>query len=300
MPALAELADLPENSVEMAGLLLGPTTLVMVQDVVFDAPEIIKVDKQQPRADGIRFGRDQRGGRLITLTMHVFADGGGAQAVAMLGRMETAWLADDVRSVPGAVCSLRFRTGGRTLRVYGRPRRFAAISLRANANGWAPVTADFQASDHLYYSDQEHSNTVSIVPPAAGGFFTPFVFPLTSLGVSYSPGVITIGGDAPTWPVFLIRGPITDPVVRVVDNWSLSFTGITLAKDETLAIDSRPWSRGVRRNVISSVAGALTAGSPRLSQVALPPSTYEIVLAGTDPTGTSSMTVAWREVFHNF
>lgn len=297
MPTLGN--PLPPNSIELDGLLLGPTTPLMIEDVDFGTPEILNNDTQRPRADGVWFGRDLRGGRLITISMQLFADSGPA-AVAFLAKMETAWLAEGVRDVAGATSVLRYNTGGRTRRVYGRPRKFAPVSLRANANGWAPVVAEFLAGDHKYYSDTELSNTVSIVPPDAGGFIAPFHWPLTTEAISYAPGVITVHGDGQCWPVFVINGPITSPEIRAVEQYVMKFPGLSLARGETLVVDSRPWSRGVRRNDVVNVSNSLDAHSPPLSRVGLKPGVYEIVLAGTDPTGTSSMTVAWREVYNSF
>lgn len=292
------LATLPENAVELDGYLMGPTTDIMVEDVDFGTADIVQSDKQLPRSDGIRFGRDFRGGRVITVSLQLFGPTG-EDTVRMVNELAERWNADETRAVPGATSVLRWRSGNHQRRAYGRPRRFAPVSTRANAN-WAPIVADFQCVDHRYYSDVEESNTVSIVPPDVGGFFEPFVWPLTSVAISYAPGVITVGGNGPAWPVYVIRGPIADPVIRIVGEFEVPFPGLVLKSDETLVVDTRPWSRGIRRNNTVSLPGALSATSPRLSNLYLKPGGYEIILRGSDLTGTASMTVAWREVFASF
>lgn len=295
-------AELLDDSCELDGYAFGGhvhgQTLVMIEDVVFESPDIVSVDRQLPRSDGIRFGRDYRGGRTIAFTMHVFGDTGG-QGLGILDELTAAWMGDSVRTRPGAVQTLRIKTGGRTRRVYGRSRRFAPVSTKIAANGWAPVEADFRTVDHYFYDDNESNNTVAIVPPSGGGLLAPLVAPLSTLAISYAPGEIQVGGTVPVYPVFVIRGPISLPTVDVIGEYRVTL-GLTLAHDEFVVIDPRPWTRGVRRNNLYSVAGTMTPASPRLSSIKLAPGPHEIILSGLDETGTASLTVAWRDTYTSF
>lgn len=295
-------ADLLDDSCELDGYQFGGhvhgKTIVMIEDVVFDSADIVSVDRQLPRSDGTRFGRDYRGGRNITFTMHIFGDSA-AIGFNALDHLHAAWMGDAIRRLPGATQTLRIKTGGRIRRVYGRSRRFAPISTRIAANGWAPVTADFRTVDHFYYDDNEKTNTVSIIPTPGGGLIAPLVEPLSTVALSYAPGEITVGGTVPTWPVFVIQGPISLPTIDVIDEFRVTL-GIILKYDEFVVVDPRPWTRGVRKNGTVNVAGQLTPASPRLSEIRLTPGTHEIILSGLDETGTSSLTVAWRDTFTSF
>jgi hypothetical protein len=294
------VAVLTEASFELDGIAFGSGTEIVIEDVDFGPPDIRATDVERPRADGIMVGRDYRGGRLLTFDLVILtsfgesaASGfGSVAALDVLDRLEAAWLADGVRGTAGAVSALRYRLGGRQRVVYGRGRKLAAVNRFATL-GRIPVTATFQTVDHLFYDDQERANLVPYVPPPAGGLTWPIVFPWSTITVGYSPGVIAVTGSAQAWLVISIAGPIVNPAVEWVGGWTLGFD-LTLQVGETLVIDSRPWSRGVRRNNTVNMAGALTPASPRLSDVRLPPGVHEVVLSGRDNTGTASMTVIWR------
>lgn len=296
--------ELLDDSAELDGHLFGGhvhgQTVVMIEDVEFGTPDVVSTERQLPRADGIRFGRDYRGSRTITFTMHVFGDTV-EQGYNALSELHGIWLGDGIRQLPGAVQTLRIKTGGRTRVVYGRSRRFAPVSTRIAANGWAPVVADFRTVDHLFYDDVEKVNTVSIIPVPGGGLLAPLAEPLSTLAVSYAPGEILVGGTVPCWPVFIIRGPIALPTIDVQGPRNFRVTLATvLAHDEFVVVDPRPWSRGVRKNGRVNIAGDLTPASPRLSEVKLFPGLHEIILSGLDETGRSSLTVAWRDTYTNF
>lgn len=293
--ALVNLAD--QQYQLGGGVVFGAGTPYLVKPGgVWTDPATTIHDAPLPRADGIAFGRDYRGGRLLNFDMDLVTPGPAGDLLAVL---EQAWQGDDVRMVPGATTTLRFARNGQARRVYGRPRKFAPIRGSAQ-RGWVPITADFQCVDHLYYDDAESSNTVSIAPASVGGLvIAPFTFPLNTTAVSSAPGVITVGGTAPTWVVLVIFGPIAAPVVEVVGEWRLALN-LTLASDQFVGIDPRPWSRGVRLGGVTNVAGTLTPDSPRLSDIKLSPGIHNVVLTGSDGTGTSSFTIAWRNASNSY
>jgi hypothetical protein len=293
------VADLTkELSYDLDGFVFGEGTDYIVEDFEIDPGDIRTNDTDTPRADGVRFGRDLFAGQLLTFEIVINEDPFPISQPGPLTQqaaLTKAWRADEVRSQSGAVSMLRLRRGGRIRRVYGRPRRRKPAPEK-NRYGWVSMTCDFQCIDDVFYGDSEHSNTVSIVPPQAGGLIFPFTFPWSSVGISYSPGVLTVGGDLPAWMCFMIRGPIVRPVVEVVGHWAIGLN-LVLQENEWVGIDPRPWSRGVRTSSGANLGGALLPGSPRLSDVRLAPGTYEIVLRGTSAEGTASMTTAWRESY---
>lgn len=290
---------MPELSYELDGFFFGSSTPWVVTNLDYGVPSIQTNDIPAPRADGILFGRDWLTGPVFNFSVAVIPDypvpGNGVEATDLWGQFRSKWRSSAVRATPGAMSVLRMSRGGRIRRVYGRTRQCAARP-EYDATGWWLGTADFQASDDYFYSDAEHTNTVTIVPPTAGGYLVPPDDPWSSIGVSYEPGVIHVGGTDPAWMTFMIRGPITRPVIEIVGHYALGLN-LTLHPGEWVGIDSRPWQRGVRTSAGIDLGGALLPGSPVLSAVKLDPGSYEVVLRGTDETGTASMTAAWRETY---
>ncbi len=289
------MPELAEMQYEMHGLLMGPGTRYQVEHVDFGTAGVRDHDADQAREDGVRFGRDYRSGRTITFDAHVLTAG---SALGAIDTLQAAWLADDIRLSPGAVTTLRWRRGGRSRRIYGRPRKLAVTTGRT-LSGWAPFTAEFVTTDHLFYEDTEQSETVTIVPPQGGGVVSPVVSPVTTVPVSTRQGDIGVAGTVPTWLTVQINGPITNPSIEVLGRWRASLN-LTLASDEFVVIDPRPWSRRVMTRFGVNAAGAFTPDSPRLSQLRVPPGVSTVVLRGTDATGTASMTVTWRGAYTSF
>lgn len=272
------------------------STKYLVEKAEFGDPEIENQDTALPLEDGVIFGRDYKRGRTITFTMNIVTHG--ISAAQALDDLASAWDNDNTRYVAGAVNVLRWNRHNRWSRVYGRPRKFAPITGNVD-NGFVPVLCDFRTSDHLYYSDEEYSNTISILPPPSGGWVMPFTFPVTPGGVGVQQGEISIGGTKRAWIANIINGPIVNPIVEAVNNWKFQLL-LTLNAGEFAVINPRPWSRYVRKNGLLNIRGVFTQSSVRLTEMSLPPGSHEIVLKGTDPTGTATLTTLWREARSSF
>lgn len=277
-------------------LTWGPADLPIINLSAPDLadPELSTDDASRPRADGVAFGTDYRGGRTITFDLGLMGDDE-AEVRDTLATLSTAWRADAVRSKPGAVAELHVQYAGRERVIYGRPRRFAATDEEAY-QGWITAAADFATADDLFYGASEGNETLTIIPPTGGGLVAPLASPLTSTASSDRSASITVGGQVNAWPIVTFAGPITNPEFAITGLWSLKLA-TTLAADQSLTIDTRPWARTVLRDGVASLAGALTRDSVRLAGASIPPGTYEVVLRGTDGTGTASMSVRWRETF---
>lgn len=259
------------------------------------APDIGPVDintddAERPRGDGTMFGLDYFGGRTLSFDVLVNGDDE-ADAAALLAELTQAWRGDVVRSTPGATATLQ---SGNGRLVFGRPRRFAP-DLALLPYGAAQAIFDFAAADSIWYSDTENAVLVSLVPAPSGGLMAPLVAPLSTTQSSDRSQGLTVGGEMKTWPVFEIKGPIINPVIEIVGRLKMQFT-ITLAYDETLVIDTRPWARSILRNG-ASVAGCISRQSTRLSNAALDPGRYEIVLRGRTAVGSPTLNTRWRSAF---
>ena len=249
-------------------------------------------DADLPRTDGVVMGVDYVGGQAIGLSFGI--DGKTeADVRAKYGLLTSVWDAPTVRGKAGALAELVSDTGRR---AYGRPRRFAPTAFDLWSS-YIRAVADFETVDRHWYGPVDHEASVSIVPPAGGGLVAPLASPLTTTRSSDRSTVLEVGGEVPTWPVFTVQGPITNPVVEIVGLLRLEFN-LTLAYDQSLVIDTRPGRRTILRGT-GSVAGALRRTSTRLVNASVPPGRYELVLRGTSAPGTSRVSMRWRDAFPN-
>lgn len=235
-----------------------------LKDPEFAPVSIKNEDTDRPRADGVNYGQDFRGGRTITLELGI--DGTSqSDALSKLGRLEAAWRADVIRSAAGAVASMTISTPGRPRVVYGRPRRLAWNPKHLKDN-YITVVADFAQHDDVFYATTEEAITVA------------------STG-----STITVGGDLPAWPVIRLNGAGTNPTVTVTGRYTLGMTA-AIAAGDVVTLDSRPWKRTITRTNGTSLAGSLTTG--RLAKAGLPPGTYTV-----NYTGADSVEFTWRNSY---
>lgn len=262
-------------------------------------PEVGEVDIEtqdaaMPRADGRRFGRDRAAGRTLTFDLLV------SDATAVrdtCDALAACWQRAEVRQTPGATSVLRYCVGGRTRRVYGRGRKFVAIQEYVH-QGVMPVTATFVTADPYFYADEPTQTTVTLIPPdSQAGVTVPFTVPFSLVGPSTSQGDITVGGTVPAPITLRIHGPVSDPTVTFLGQWHITLRG-SLAADDWVEVD--PFHRTVLTRFGKNWAGKFTAESQHLPDMKLTPGAATVVLRGTDPTGTASLDVLWRDTYASF
>lgn len=257
-------------------------------------------DRELPRADGLRFGQDFRGGQTARFSLWVSGDDE-ADVLAELAALATVWRNDGGRTFAGSMATLRHPNGRF---MFGRPRSFEADAQRAG-QGYATVKAVFEAQDDLWYGPEELTR-IRFVPPVSGGLTFPAEAPFTfDSGATTRNGSVLVAGDVESWPVFEISGPVTNPEVEVVGVGRLMFK-TTLAYDQFLRVDTRPWARWVQRGfvqnptVLSPLPGALSPSGSRLSDMALRPGAYQVLLRGYDPSGTAELGVVLNPAYTSF
>jgi hypothetical protein len=251
--------------------------------------DITNGDLQRPGGDGNLFGVDTRAGTTVTFNIEVNGQTE-AESWTLLQGLASAWRADEISKTPDAVAMLTSHTG----RVaFGRPRRFKQ-DLALTPFGITAVTCDFATADDLWYGPQQQA-VVTLVPAPGGGLIAPLAAPLATTESSDRSQTFTVDGLLPVWPVITITGPITNPTVEVVGQFKLGLN-VTLASDQRVVIDTRPWARTIMRGN-ASLAGKLMPNFDRLSDASVPPGRYELALRGTSATGTPSATLTWRNAF---
>ncbi|NHI16870.1 hypothetical protein [Microbacterium excoecariae] len=246
-------------------------------------------DAQSDSLDGRFFGRDHLDGGNVTFEIDIMATTEEA-ARDLLRQARHAWRADTIRTTPGAVAALAAGSGRL---AFGRPRHFVSNDDNIQS-GVVRITADFATAEDAWYGPT-WTERIPFVPAAGGGLVAPLAAPLSTTSSSDRSLGIVVGGELPTWPVFTVAGPITNPVIEVVGVLRLELA-VSLAFDEILTVDTRPFARTVMRGS-ASVAGALSRSSTRLRDAAIPPGTHEVVLRGTSPTGTARLDISGRDAF---
>jgi hypothetical protein len=217
----------------------------------------------------------------------------GPHALETAAALAKAWRAG-IDTVPGVVFPLRYFTGGRLRRAYGRPRRFAGPGPDLmTRSGAAKITADFQCADELHSDDVEQSLTLTVVGTAAGGgYVLPAVLPTLTAPGAQRQGVVTVGGDAPAPFEVTVHGPVSAPWVSG-PGWRLDFPTLSLAYDRAVTVSTYPWALTVLRDDGADLSGSLALTS-RLLSARLRPGAATITFGGVDPTNTATATVRWR------
>ena len=133
----------------------------------------------------------------------------------------------------------------------------------------------------------------------SGGMSEPLSEPLSTIGGGARSGVIdVVGGTAPAPFIATIHGPMTNPWIAG-PGWRFDFL-TTLAYDQTLTVDTRPWAKTVLRNDGASLAGTLTRASTALSDARLLPGGGAwLTFGGIDGTGTATCSVSWRPTYRS-
>ncbi|WFR66643.1 hypothetical protein P9139_18135 [Curtobacterium flaccumfaciens] len=255
-------------------------------------PDVVTDDRAYPYDDGSIMGVDLTGGTTLGMTFGIEGSSE-AEARDRYDVLRQLWRGDEVRRTVGAVAELRSDRGRSAL---GRPRRIAPSQWRLDHTPpGLDVVADFQTVDDLWYGDTK-SVTATLGYRAVGGIRFPVKFPLTTSPESDRSQTFIVSGDVPTWGMYEITGPVLSPWLEVPGVARYSFTGLRLAYDQWLTIDTRPWAREVYRNDGAPLGGALDTSSTLLSGNPLPPGQHKLLLRGTT-TGTPRASATWRDAF---
>lgn len=287
------MPELAERQLELGGVVFGDLTPIQVDDIDLGDAEVRLGDRPNPLGDGQQFGLDYRDG--LNITVEAWTDTTTAtDARDALAALRKAWSADVTRATSRAVVPLRLRMpGSDTVRVYGRPRRLTPATQRMRDAGLIDVVATFQTADRLFYADTAHEVTLTLVTTGGGGITWPVEWPITWAAGGARQDSVVNRGDAPTWPVFTIRGPVANPSIELVGSGRRLRLDTTLAFDRSITIDTRPWARTILRDDGASFAGV--ARGAALADFRVPVGQTFFAYRGVDMSGQSSCTITWRD-----
>lgn len=283
---------LEEMQFDLDGYVFGNGMPVFTDAEGFDPgdPDKITQDGVNPITGARVFGRDMQGAGSWTWACWLnTTDVEGALAAA--AAMGAKWR-DEKWHIAENVAMLRYRVGGRTRCVFGKPRRFSFKPGNALLQGNLPPMASFDLSDAKHYDDIESFVDLAILPPITGGFEVPFEAPLLiELAAGDQPqGSIDVGGDTTTSMVITFYGPLTNGRVSVGTKFTAGFDG-TLGAGQSITIDGRPWSLSVTR---TGGANVVLSRDTRINRALVGPGQYQATLRGSDETGTARCRVRWR------
>jgi len=268
--------------------------LLRVRAFTPGASDVVVQDAQRAQGDGLIVGRDFLGAATWAFDIDTRA-GGEAGAAAADASLHKEWDNPAVRTNPNTTVPLSYQLAGRWRRVYGRPGKYAGINGNTmTKRGIGRITCDFRVTDPLHYDDVESSVVLTIVPGTVGGLTSPLMAPLSTVRSSAPrAGNVLNAGDAATALKVTFHGPVTNPWVRSATGMEIALNG-TLAYDQTVTINPRAGT--VTRQDGTNAAGLLTRKT-RMSTTRLQPGTTVLSFGGTDPPGTATATLSWRNAY---
>lgn len=285
---------LKDGQFELDGYLFGGTDAnrLWVSNYKVDAVEWRGESANNPTGHNTMFGRDYLTGPLWNFEMATMT-GNETTGLGILEYAAGAWNNEEKYRIPGSESILKYARAGRTRRVYGRARAFDFDTNGFLRQGSFDAKASFQASDPLYYDDDERSAVMGFTASQDLTITLPNVFPWMKLQSSLKTKIIDdVGGTVPAPVRIVVEGPIADFTVKG-DDWKITVMA-SLAEGETVTIDTRKMT--VVKNNGASLAGYLTRDS-RLRNVRLKPGTDRFFFQGVDPTGSARCVVYWRPTY---
>lgn len=284
---------------ELGGFVFGLDCPVFVDQSGFKpgTAESINQDQVNPVTGATMFGRDVLGAPEWSWMLHVNAVDA-ASGLALLDKMAGIWRNGSAGFAESrSVMPLRYRLGGRTRVIFGRPRRFDYEPDSRLIAGYLPPSATFQAADNLHYADTESVVDVRLAPPVSGGMTWPAVFPITfRRDPGYvPPEEVKVGGNAATAPVVTFYGPVTDPSMTI-GSFVLGVKG-SIGENSSITIDARPWVQAVSRS--GNTSGVSLSRDTRITRARLAPGSYDAVFRGQDASGGARCRVVWRDAWHS-
>ncbi len=287
------MTKLREGQYEMGGIIMGEGTPIRVSTFEPQGYEVTTNDQDVNQSDEMRFGYDYikpapMGFEVAVLDNYDIFRGpdfllpGMRRGIDIVEDLAYEWRGDGVRKAWNRQTYISYKKNGPQKRVYGRPRKFNVIKTRKGGE-YIPIVMEFQPVDANLYSDEEFGIICS--PSAAGTTPATLVRPSN-------------GGRADTWLRVLLVGPITSPIIKIGNLYTIEMPGYTLGAGKVLEINAYPWERRVIDSDSNTVAARLAGNSAYLNEMKLPPRTsIPVGLSGTGTSQATYMAVLWREAY---
>lgn len=299
--------NIEELQVEIDGVVFGAgtdSTLATIKGLGNGTLRDRVLDRAN--GDGEDYGREYRNARPLEFIGQVARPGNPTAAWDRSGQLEAMFDAAGVRLEARKVMACRFRRPGQAARVtYGRADGYEP-DVTMQAVGLIGFEAAFRRTDPLWYGDTLRSTRVKLATQSTGHIILNgagrLTGPIRTTEALPRSSYVTNDGNAPTWPVVRIGGPVANPKVTLVNSdgvplWTLAVNA-TIAAGTEAVIDTRPWARSAALASGAPLPGPLTNASIP-SQSTIPPGAHEVVCSGVDPSGLAYFEVEWRDAYRN-
>lgn len=151
------------------------------------------------------------------------------------------------------------------------------------------------AEDPLVVSQAEHVQSVAAAGVLVGGFASPMSSPLVSGAPPAGAMVVNNAGNAPSWPVIRLDGPMTNPVVTFVESAGVLAFTYDLKAGEFLVIETNPRRRRVLLNGSGNRYSAYRFAASRWAP--LLPGNNNVRLGLDAFSAPAALQVTWRDAW---
>lgn len=287
------MIELKDYQFEIGGVVFGYGCPVASDGEGFD-PGVDSIEGQDvfnSFSDSMTFGVDGVSPSPWAWAAHTDKALTPEDALEAVRELGAVWNRRAVRRTAGETIPLRYRIGGRTRVVWGRPRAFGNVLNNQMIYGVIPLNLEFQRADTLYYGDDVYTFTLAARPSTTPGFKVPFRAPLITAGSAATDDILSsFGGDAPAPFTATFTGG-TNPRLYT-DDWEIQLDA-TLLEGESITVNTYPWGARAVRNDGVRMPGVLSMKT-RLSKARLSPDGESLNFSAVDSSGTATCTVAWR------
>lgn len=145
------------------------------------------------------------------------------------------------------------------------------------------------------YSQAEHVQAIAAAGVLVGGMASPLISPLVSGAPPAGAMVVFNAGQADTWPVLRLDGPMTNPIVTIAESAAVIALTYTLAAGEYLLIDTNPRRRSIRLNGSANRYSALRFVASNWGP--LIPGNNNVRLGLDAFTAPAGLQVTWRDAW---
>lgn len=291
------MAILTEEQFELDGYVFGGTfdrkrVFVLHSGLDFGSAGVRSQDGQVAGRDGSMFGRDAFDAPEWSFTLGVESD---VDVWATVEELARVWRPASSRT-PGGVSTLRYRRNGRTLRVYGRPRKFGLKPSTNKNDRFQIVEAAFTlaAPEQYLETTRQGANVVDLTllpTDTSGGLVWPAIAPFEfRAGSSTRHGGTVVGGTGEAPFTATITGPVSGALSRpriAGSGWEIA-SSVTVAPGSQLVIDTR--TQTIQLDGVN-VPGSLSRTSRLTAR--LTPGAQTLTFAGSDPSNTARCRFEW-------
>jgi len=171
-------------------------------------------------------------------------------------------------------------------------RLSAETKISDRKNGVFDFSLQLTAPDPLRYSAALNAASCPL-PTSSGGVTFPLSFPL-DFGEGSSGGRLQLDnrGTAPSWPVWRIAGPCTDPVVINPETGEQLAFGLTVQAGEVLVVDS-----DARTVLLQGTASRRSFLLPDSEWFPLRPGSNRIGFRAAQTESAARLTAEWRDAW---